>query len=206
MIKSDDFENMIKLYPVNYKGYWFNVDEIDNPLPQELLSGDGRIDAEIKEQFTQQFYNQIIYAYIYNLQQFLHNNGFYCIIKHANALCKAKDNVKKLHEREDYDKRIARAISYSCIDMDAPENYPIKDLILNPDLFDGFFQKEVVLKFNEDVEHWNKALSSYKQKRAYINRLNYLKEQMDILDGVNISYIKDSITKQKDLYNNLLEK
>lgn len=65
MIKSDDFENMIKLYPVNYKGYWFNVDEIDNPLPQELLSGDGRIDAEIKEQFTQQFYNQIIYAYIY---------------------------------------------------------------------------------------------------------------------------------------------
>ena len=71
---------------------------------------------------------------------------------------------------------------------------------------DGFFQKEVVLKFNEDVEHWNKALSSYKQKRAYINRLNYLKEQMDILDSVNISWIKDSITKQKDLYNNLLEK
>lgn len=58
--------------------------------------------------------------------------------------------------------------------MDAPENYPIKDLILNL-LFDDI--QGSVYWNSADVEHWNKALSSYKQKRAYINRLNYLKEQ-----------------------------
>lgn len=59
--------------------------------------------------------------------------------------------------------------------------------------------------FHNDIEYWNQVLDSYKQKRAYNNRLKYLIDYMEKLKQLNISFLQEKIKVQEIAYEQRLK-
>lgn len=196
----DNFMRDSKIYPVCINGNWFNVEDIDKAIREPERETNKRLIEKQQERYKQSFYNQTIHAYIYNLQQYSHDHGFNGIKKHSYDLTKAAGNILKLYERDDYVKRIQRAFEYSCFDTKDEANKVITELVLNPTLFESYFVEQTKSGFYKDVKDWDETLSQYKQKKAYINRLNYLIGQMEMVEAIGLPFMQDIAAKQKEIY------
>ena len=77
--------------------------------------------------------------------------------------------------------------------------------MLQPTLFDTYYEDLTMQYFHNDIEYWNQVLDSYKQKRAYNNRLKYLIDYMEKLKQLNISFLQEKIKVQEIAYEQRLK-
>lgn len=199
-----EYNKMSQSYPVYIDGVWYNPEDIDKPIP-EVECGILETKDKLEERFKQTFYNQILYTLSYNWGIYENSNGFYAILKYTEPLKKAFHNALKLYGREDYEERALKALKYSNIDLNDKQNERTINIVLQPTLFDTYYEDLTMQYFHNDIEYWNQVLDNYKQKRAYNNRLKYLIDYMEKLKQLNISFLQEKIKVQEIAYEQRLK-
>lgn len=136
------------------------------------------------------------------------DDGYFRISRILKQFMQSYIAIKELQEtrNSDYDRIKRESIVEIRKYMKFRMPSLLKDIIENP-LSNEKNIKEISLStFIEGTEYWNDVLLSYKQKNAYVNRLEYLLGKLSEIkkNEIGIPELNVLIMKQIEYYSNLL--